>query len=239
MKISKLFHWLYGALMLLPILVFIPNAFYYGFNETAQAQEKTEQVPVYYESNEVNSIDDLVIGNIYQFNGITPTNPNNSGLGINILNSSIVPSSTGIGVYSTGNVYLYPSYSAIDNRQFTFVFNGIVRENIASYLLDSISITQSKVVKEYTEVTTSMSIADSMSYAWVSVWQNDLFSWSYDSFLTTPFQYIGSVFGIPNDNTLYYCLSYWLDISIIWLCFDLVMYVPLLVHRWLDKGVLE
>lgn len=34
-------------------------------------------------------------------------------------------------------------------------------------------------------------------------------------------------------------LSYWAFISITWLVFDLVMYLPLLVHRWLDKGVLQ
>ena len=49
MKISKLFHWLYAILMLLPFVIFLPNAFYYGFNEHAIAQEKTEQVPIYYE----------------------------------------------------------------------------------------------------------------------------------------------------------------------------------------------
>lgn len=34
-------------------------------------------------------------------------------------------------------------------------------------------------------------------------------------------------------------LNYWCSISIIYLVFDIVMYVPLLAHRWLDKGVVE
>lgn len=34
-------------------------------------------------------------------------------------------------------------------------------------------------------------------------------------------------------------LTYWTSISIIWLVFDVFMYVPLLVHRWIDKAKIE
>ena len=34
-------------------------------------------------------------------------------------------------------------------------------------------------------------------------------------------------------------LTYWTCVSIIWLVFDVFMYVPLLVHRWIDKAKLE
>lgn len=52
------------------------------------------------------------------------------------------------------------------------------------------------------------------------------------------------VFGIVNGGQFYNgliinCLTYWTCISIIYLIFDVVMYVPLLAHRWLDKGMLE
>lgn len=66
-----------------------------------------------------------------------------------------------------------------------------------------------------------------------------LFSWASSSFLVAPFSYIADLFGMPTTSPIITLLSYWLDISIIWLVFDLVMYVPLLVHRWLDKGMLE
>jgi len=66
-----------------------------------------------------------------------------------------------------------------------------------------------------------------------------LFSWSASSFLVAPFQYIGDLFGLPTGSPIVTLLSYWLNISIIWLVFDLVMYLPLLIHRWLDKGVIE
>lgn len=34
-------------------------------------------------------------------------------------------------------------------------------------------------------------------------------------------------------------LIYWTCISIIWLVFDVFMYLPLLVHRWIDKAKIE
>lgn len=68
---------------------------------------------------------------------------------------------------------------------------------------------------------------------------NALFSWANTSFLVSAFEYIGNIFGVPSGSPLYTFFSYWLDISIIWLVFDVIMYVPLLVHRWLDKGVIE
>jgi len=66
-----------------------------------------------------------------------------------------------------------------------------------------------------------------------------LFSWAQTSFLVAPFQYIGDLFGLPTSSPVLTLFSYWLDISIMWLVFDVIMYVPLLVHRWLDKGIIE
>lgn len=76
-------------------------------------------------------------------------------------------------------------------------------------------------------------------YSIDKVEQSPLFCWAYDSFLTAPIEYIVVLFSMPVDSPVVLMLSYWLTISIVWLCFDLIMYVPLLVHRWIDKGVLE
>ena len=76
-------------------------------------------------------------------------------------------------------------------------------------------------------------------YSVDQVSSNVLFSWCNTSFLVAPFEYIGNLFGMPVNSPLYTFFSYWLNISLIWLVFDVIMYVPLLVHRWLDKGVIE
>ena len=66
-----------------------------------------------------------------------------------------------------------------------------------------------------------------------------VFAWAQTSFLNVPFQYISDLFGIASTNPINTLLSYWLSISVIYLVFDLIMYVPLLVHRWLDRGMIE
>lgn len=51
-----------------------------------------------------------------------------------------------------------------------------------------------------------------------------------------------SIFGIDLNGiggVISNLLTYWTCISIIWLVFDVFMYVPLLVHRWIDKAKLE
>lgn len=66
-----------------------------------------------------------------------------------------------------------------------------------------------------------------------------LFSWASTSFINQPISYISSLFGVASTSPIITLLSYWLSISIIWLVFDIIMYVPLLAHRWLDKGAIK
>lgn len=49
---------------------------------------------------------------------------------------------------------------------------------------------------------------------------------------------VHTMFGLESEF-IGLLLSYWTSISIIWLVFDVFMYVPLLVHRWIDKAKLE
>lgn len=53
----------------------------------------------------------------------------------------------------------------------------------------------------------------------------------------------GNVFGFDLNNDIFMVLgsmfTYWTCISIIWLIFDVFMYVPLLVHKWIDRAKVE
>ena len=57
------------------------------------------------------------------------------------------------------------------------------------------------------------------------------------------YQWIQNTFfsgSAPLVFTIFYqWFAYWLFVSLCWLIFDVLMYVPLVVHRWLDKGALE
>lgn len=104
------------------------------------------------------------------------------------------------------------------------------------YTLDlSTLVSYTKTLSYYVDTTLS-----SVFYASLQeINDTEFFSWAKDSFLVQPIMYIGNLFGITNPHPIFTFMSYWLAISIIWLVFDLVMYVPLLVHRWIDKGVIE
>lgn len=76
-------------------------------------------------------------------------------------------------------------------------------------------------------------------YSVVQINNEPLFSWAQSSFLSQPLLFITNFFGVPSTSPILTILCYWFSISVIWLVFDAVMYFPLLIHRWLDKGVIE
>lgn len=82
-------------------------------------------------------------------------------------------------------------------------------------------------------------ISDSINEAWLHVWDLPFFAWTKNSFISQPFTYITGLFGLAANNSLNYIITWFASVSIIWLCFDVVMYVPNLAHRWLDRGALQ
>lgn len=54
------------------------------------------------------------------------------------------------------------------------------------------------------------------------------------------FTYLSSnLFGIIGYDVVLELLTYWTITSVIYLIFDVLMYVPLLAHRWIDKARIE
>lgn len=69
-----------------------------------------------------------------------------------------------------------------------------------------------------------------------NVIDSSLFNWAYNSnLLGVPVSYIGGIFGLAPYSAINVLLCYWLAYSIIWLVFDVLMFVPLLVHKSIDK----
>lgn len=57
--------------------------------------------------------------------------------------------------------------------------------------------------------------------------------------ITQVFAYMSGFFGMSTSHITNNLLTYWLSISIVWLVFDVFMYVFLLAHRWIDKAKIE
>ena len=57
------------------------------------------------------------------------------------------------------------------------------------------------------------------------------------------YQWLSNTFfdgNAPLVFTIFYqWFAYWLFVSLCWLVFDVLIYVPMVAHRWLDKGALE
>ena len=56
---------IFTLFLILPIMTFLPSCLYYGCNKYA-TDGQTTTINYKYQSNEVNSLDDLVVGNIYE-----------------------------------------------------------------------------------------------------------------------------------------------------------------------------
>lgn len=273
LKISTLFHWLYATLMFLPILMFLPSCLYYGFNEHATNTETTT-INYKYESNEVNSVNDVIANNIYEFNFLNTTFDekfdNESELSVTLLcvndysfnNYSLeadfllgYENSNFTNVIVTFNVSNFDGYITLyfnydynyftdiyignlSDETFTFNFIGQVNEIYGLNNYNFITYTDYNVI-ESVSVNTDDTITDKVNRSFEQIFNLPVFSWSKTTFVSNAFIYIGGLFGLTSSNPIVYLFGYWLSISICWLVFDLMIYVPNLAHRWLDRSAIE
>lgn len=259
MKISKLFHWLYAFLMFLPITFILPTLMYYGFNDNATAQEYTKEEPIYYQTNEVNSVDDLTLGNYYTIS-LNDFVSNNTLQVVFINEYHLIQGNLNYdGIWGTyGNVPYFrtggASYSNIllateesdtNNDIYYVLRNGAVIDFLfvssqdLTTFVDCISSCPRTYVREYQEVTYTMGITDSVNQAIIDTFDLPMFAWATNNILVAPFSSICSFFGVASTSVLIKYLYYWLTISVIWLVFDVLMYIPLLVHNYIDKARIE
>lgn len=283
MKISKLFHWLYGILMLLPCFAILVKCAYVAFNKNAYESysgTSTQYVQKTLQTNEVNSKNDLVIGNVYLLRDTYQNEDLFTFFGDNIVfdNNVYVVYLNEISNYYTDDVsiptfmplriyscvfYIHSQNSSLeislglsndDNYQLSYINYKNKEDNFYIIKLTNDLYNQvgedlfyfiHECPQEYLQYTTyyeeiEVSTLDNVFYYAVDeVCNNDLFAWASNSFLNAPLTYITNLFNMPTDNAVILLMSYWFNISIIWLCFDVMIYVPLLVHRWLDKGIVE
>lgn len=264
MKISKLFHLLYAFVMFLPILAVGSTVLISTFNMSSKEES---EIHYKYETNEVNSAQDLVIGNLYYMeidNSFVYHFPRTNIAFVKLLSCEnywsypdevYYDDLTGVveyrEAYLVGSTLILPyildntgdAYSSFDvSDEQGFLIKGygyIVSTNDVINQLGT-SIFR---ISDYNEIesveTHNVESKDVFYNSLDELIESPYFSWAYNSFLSTPITYIVGLFSIPTNHVIVELLSYWLAISIIWLVFDLIMYVPLLVHRWLDKGVLE
>lgn len=257
MKISKLFHWLYAILMFLPVIAIGSTILVNVFNKNSSYEPK---INYKYETNEVETIADLKQGNIYTYKANRYTsetdklicyasyveyeyqNSNNNYL---IIVDKLVAQNISLEYWSNQTnknlcIRYYGTTSYVNNNLQEQYIHFVYQNDFNEEFLDNIYPCENIPIESVdTQESNSNGIDNKFYDAINRVEQSSIFNWAMSSFLVTPFSYIVGLFGMPSNNIVVLLLSYWLDISIIWLVFDLVMYVPLLVHRWIDKAGIE
>lgn len=236
----------------MPIFAIGVKSLYVTFNPNAKdsytENSQTIMLPVYYESNEVNSFNDIIIGNIYRFENInTITTTTYYGyVDINLFNRQY---EKGVGITE---VFLYTTnanqtlYRYVQNGSTEFIYFDNTK-NLVSFtqlqgqfsVYDNFNFVSQNIVNYYSPYTYTDTIDNVFYYSVEQISNESLFNWANNTFLAQPLLFITNLFGVPSTSPIITILCYWFAISVIWLVFDVIMYIPLLVHRWLDKGVIE
>lgn len=231
---KKIKAWLFAIMLLLPFLFLLPTGLYYGLNQNAQLSEKTEQTPVYYETNEIINYTSFISGNAYMWtdNFTAPTSWTTSEIAQikNTDNIQSLQSSFNNDIlslrYSSQNTLLYLTdnnghFLNINSVSLWVVWINTINSN---YLDDMLYNFQpySYAIKEYTDITYTNDISTSIINAWNSTWQNPLFSWTNYSPFYAPMQSFTNVFGI-NDMQIANVLTYLATITSIYIVFDIII----------------
>jgi len=244
MKISKLFHWLYAVLMLLPVIAIGVTCGYVMFNKNAYQSNGNSYIERSITLNSSNAASTYVTGAWVKYTFTEHNLQYNGSFGFsNIsldLNSIFNTDTTFIRFYlykDNQNINFYDingyQYQILSSNRtfndFTYQVDLSVSNDISIY---NYGLAQVFVYQE-------RALTDTFYYSVEQVKSNKLFSWADYSFVKTPIEYVTSLFGMETNNPILTIMSYWLSISVIWLCFDIILYVPLLVHRLIDKGMVD
>lgn len=249
MKISKLFHWLYAILMLLPVFFIGSRCFYVILNKNAKdsyyGETINERIDTYYtfDELELNDTYNLNTPIITSFNEVGNSNEDLIAVENVILNGVEYSNAKKARLYYTNvyaTLYLWDNSNQVvtavsltqQTNTFVFTYMGKITTSVDYWsMFDNYYYTISYNEYSYLD--------NAFEYSINSLNEVQLFSWAQTSFLSAPMVYITGLFGMPSNSPVITLLSYWLSISIVWLVFDLVMYIPLLVHRWIDRGIIE
>ncbi len=87
--------------------------------------------------------------------------------------------------------------------------------------------------------TFTQNVVNSFSNVLNMVMTSPLFAWVSGSIVYTPFSYIANVFNMSANSPIIALLSYFLVITVVYIVFDVLVYIPNLFHRWIDGGSLE
>lgn len=264
--------------MALPLVVAPIFAIYsHRHNLTEQTQV---DIQYKYQTNDVSTLDDLVIGNVYHLDELSLTVPNSNGEPFSLMvlsceylddisasdrysdelliydfNSSLNDCGFQIDI-STDSIVIYaPNDFSYINYYLEGESINLTLVNIDFYILDYYPLVNTiGYFADYDYLPTrsefniiqSVHIQDANSdimSVFVGNYANAIDKYfNYDNVVNfgTLYSWLNTTFFSGNAPLgffiFWHLLEYWLLTSLLWLLFDVLIYVPMLVHRWLDKA---
>lgn len=236
---------IYGFLLFMPLLSIGARCLYVIFNKNAyQSYSAYDNTPLY-ETNEVNNVNDLVVGNIYNFtiqSNYTNTNITyfNASAIYNLSNTYYdlqieqLQGST-LNLEETANRYQfytnvgyiqltdYNGKNQINGQTFQFVYKSsfnadyINQVSIATY----IPITQS---------TTGGTLDNVFEYSINKVENSNLYKWASETGTYTVLNTTCNQLGITN-TFIPLLFAYWLLTSVIYFIFDIALILIWMIHN--------
>lgn len=240
---------IFAMFLLLPFLTMLPNAIYYAFNDNAtNSHIESAAINYKYETNKVNSVEDLVKGNIYKFELDDYISEYSDYIHLNVLFSNCD------FVYYEFDDLFYAYYDLYFNGYFDFYYDdgltidygligtslldinlsgqiyGILLDDLGSLVSYDVDQFIFECPKEYIPIesvdtiTQEMTITENLQYEFEKQWLNNpLFNWTQNNPIKQPINQFVAIFGIEQNTTLTNYLTYMISFIAIYIIFDIII----------------
>lgn len=239
--------WIHAVLDMLP-LVLIPVFMVFSHrHDIAEDVSYTEEAPIYYQTNDINSSNDFQIGRVYTWSDDFSLSSSPSTLvffDVEVL-SSYLTGRTGY-IYLDFNGHLYfraDSYIVIDNLKFDFLVTGISSglNDIPNYILEKFTSCENLYIKEYQEVVVTIpqdvmdSFINQMYYA-----VDKYFNFNSVGNFNDVYEWLSSTFFNGNVPTSAYIvwniILYEFIMDVLFLIYAVFMFIIDFVECLIDKA---
>lgn len=248
-KESKIGKIIYGFLMFAPLLAIGVTCGYVMFNKNAfQSYAGKYELEYKYQTNDVNSVQDLVEGRIYTFTYQETEYSGRIGIEKLILGDDLTQYNMSIAgsQYDTtirinysylGTNYDCIAFSPLNNEQvlltstepLNFIYGNTQFNQNIDYLIPMISkCNEIEVVA--IEGSENSLLSNVFYYSVDKVEQSNLFNWSKTSNIYTGMHNFTTALNVTN-TFIPMLLTYWLIISVIYFLYDIVLILLTVLHR--------
>lgn len=270
MKLSEIKHdhsltellkvFIFSILMLLPFLSVLTRSMYVTFNKNAYQSYsgnytyQTYTIEKEYETNEVNSVNDLVEGNIYHFYYDEFTEPtrileSNKFYYLKINNENninVVQNTNSLYLYYNSNSVLSIAfnntdltYARLSNQTIEFVDVYFIYQRTNQFMINNInSISASDYLGEETiiiETHENTALDNVFEYSFQRMSEDDMFNWTQNTALYNGIHAMTTNLQIQT-NVIAILLTYWTILTIVYVIIDIVLKCfTLLTHGFSRK----